>query len=288
LKLSANAGSPKSLVWSIFYTLFSVLIGRILTRIFKLPAWVAPAIAFNNTTSLPLLLLQSLKQTQVLDAILIGGESGSEAMDRAESYFLVNAMVSNSLTFALGPRLLRPGDEDASDEQEEEDEDSQDNQANGDGESSDMERGPDGVVDEETSLLPQRLTKPANRVEKNAYLKTRKWYNDLSPWLQETLGITWQFANAPLIGAVTGAVIGLTPALHRIFFSPSNEGGYLNASVTAAIKNVGELFASLQIIVVGVKLSKSLLRMKRGEHSGEVHKGSLATVTLIRFIIWPS
>lgn len=105
-------------VWSISYTLLSVLLGRTLTRIFKLPAWVTPAIAFNNTTSLPLLLIQSLKQTQILDAILVGGESGSAAMDRAESYFLINAMVSNSLTFALGPSLLKPGDEDAPDSED--------------------------------------------------------------------------------------------------------------------------------------------------------------------------
>jgi predicted permease len=274
------------LIWSISYTLLSVFVGRLLTRIFKLPAWVAPAIAFNNTTSLPLLLIQSLKQTQILDAILIGGESGSQAMDRAESYFLVNAMVSNSLTFAIGPGLLRPGDEDASDEQEGED-DEDNGQANEDGESSDIERGPEGIIDEETSLLPQRITKPANRIEKKGYLKTQKWYNNLSPWLQETLNITWQFANAPLLGAIVGAVIGLTPALHRLFFSPSNEGGYLNAWLTTAIKNIGELFATTQIIVVGVKLSKSMLRMKRGEDSGEVRKGSLAIVTLIRFIIWP-
>jgi hypothetical protein len=274
------------LIWSISYTLLSVFVGRLLTRIFKLPAWVAPAIAFNNTTSLPLLLIQSLKQTQILDAILIGGESGSQAMDRAESYFLVNAMVSNSLTFAIGPGLLRPGDEDASDEQEGED-DEDNGQANEDGESSDIERGPEGIIDEETSLLPQRITKPVNRIEKKGYLKTQKWYNNLSPWLQETLNITWQFANAPLLGAIVGAVIGLTPALHRLFFSPSNEGGYLNAWLTTAIKNIGELFATTQIIVVGVKLSKSMLRMKRGEDSGEVRKGSLAIVTLIRFIIWP-
>jgi hypothetical protein len=43
----------------------------------------------------------------------------------------------------------------------------------------------------------------------------------------------------------------------------------------------------MQIIVVGVKLSQSMLAMKRGEDSGEVHKGSLALVTLIRFVIWP-
>ncbi|KAE8856978.1 hypothetical protein PTNB29_08045 [Pyrenophora teres f. teres] len=277
------------LIWSISYTLFSVLIGRLLTRFFKLPNWVTPAVAFNNTTSLPLLLIQSLKQTQILDSILINGESGSAAMDRAESYFLVNAMVNNSLTFALGPRLLKPGDEDAPEDHEEdndtEGQDGQDEQAVG--ESGDIERGPDGIVNEETSLLPHRIVKPTNSIEKKGYLKTRDWYNGLSPWLQEVLDITWQFANAPLLGAVVGTIIGLTPALHRLFFSPSNEGGYLNAWLTTSIKNVGELFASMQIIVVGVKLSTSMLRMKRGEDSGEVHKSSLVLVSLLRFVIWP-
>ena len=276
-------------VWSTSYTLVSILAGRILTRIFSLPAWVTPAIAFNNTTSLPLLLIQSLKQTKILDAILIGGESGSQAMDRAESYFLVNAMVSNSLTFALGPRLLKPGDEDTPESGDEVGEHEQDapDEHDTDGEDGDIERGPDGIIDEETSLLPRRLVKQTNRVERSGYLKTQDWYNSLSPWLQETLDITWQFANAPLLGALVGAIIGLTPPLHRLFFSPSNEGGYLNAWLTTAIKNVGELFASLQIIVVGVKLSKSILQMKKGQSGGKVHKGSLALVALMRFIVWP-
>jgi predicted permease len=258
--------------------------------VFKLPSWVTPAIAFNNTTSLPLLLIESLKQTQILDVILVGGDSAADALDRAESYFLINAMVSNSLTFALGPRLLKPGDEDAPDneeeEQDEEDEGEDQGQGNGNGHG-DIERGPDGLINERTSLLPERLIKPTNRLEKKGYLKTRNWFNNLGPRTQEAVEVAWQFANAPLLGAIVGAIIGLTPALHRLFFNPSNEGGYVNAWLTTAIKNIGELFASMQIIVVGVKLSQSMLRMKRGEHSGEVAKGSLALVTLIRFIIWP-
>ncbi|KAA8617437.1 Membrane transporter [Pyrenophora tritici-repentis] len=274
------------LIWSISYPLFSILIGRLLTRFFKLPNWVAPAVAFNNTTSLPLLLIQSLKQTHILDSILINGESASAAMYRAESYFLVNAMINDSLTFALGPRLLRPGDEDVPDDHEgDNDTDGHDEQAVG--ESGDIERGPDGIVNEETSLLPHRIVKATNGIEKKGYLKTRDWYNGLPPWLQEVLDITWQFANAPLLGAVVGTIIGLTPALHRLFFNPSHEGGYFNAWLTTSIKNVGELFASMQIIVVGVKLSTSMLRMKRGEDSGDVHKSSLVLVGLLRFVIWP-
>ncbi|XPS80522.1 hypothetical protein M3J09_012475 [Ascochyta lentis] len=280
------------LVWSISYTLLTVVFGRILTRLFKLPAWVTPALAFNNTTSLPLLLTQSLKQTQILDSLLINDDSATDALDRAESYFLINAMVSNSLTFALGPRLLRPSDEDApdSEDDDEADDNIKDNdRTSGDQDdlNSDIERGPDGIINERTSLLPQRVVLKTNRVEKKGYLKTKDWYNKLSPRLQEILDITWQFANAPLLGAVVGAIIGLTPPLHRLFFNPSNEGGYLNAWMTTAVMNIGELFATTQIIVVGVKLSQSMLRMKRGEDSGEVPKASLALVTLIRFIIWP-
>ncbi|KAF2125975.1 hypothetical protein P153DRAFT_346728 [Dothidotthia symphoricarpi CBS 119687] len=277
------------LIWSITYTLVSVLFGRVLTRMFKLPAWVTPALAFNNTTSLPLLLIQSLKQTQILDAILVGDDTAANALERAESYFLVNAMVSNSLTFALGPRLLRPGDEDAPENDKDDNQTDEDEQeAEEDGESGDMERGPDGLIHEETSLLPQRIVRRTNSAGKKGYFKTRDWYNNLPAWAQDTLDVAWQFANAPLLGAIVGAIIGLTPALHHLFFNPSNEGGYFNAWLTTAIKNIGELFASLQIIVVGVKLSQSMLKMKRGEDSGEVSKKCLAFVTLIRFFVWPA
>jgi hypothetical protein len=75
-----------------------MLLGMAITRIFKTPSWVTPAIAFNNTTSLPLLLVQSLAATKLLDTL----DSSGDAVARAKSYFLVNAMVGNSLTFALG------------------------------------------------------------------------------------------------------------------------------------------------------------------------------------------
>lgn len=201
-------------------------------------------------------------------------------------------MVSNSLTFALGPRLLKPGDEDAPDSGDDDEggkdsgnhEEDEHDASNGNG---DIERGPDGLINESTSLLPSQIIHPTNRIEKKGYLKTTQWFNTLSPKAQEVVEITWQFANAPLLGAIVGAIIGLTPPLHKLFFNKSNEGGYLNAWLTTSMKNIGDLFASLQIIVVGVKLSQSLLKMKWGEDSGEVSRGSLALVTFIRFIIWP-
>lgn len=99
--------------------------GFLATRLFKLPSWVTPALCFNNTTSLPLLLIESLETTGILDKLIMGdSDSSSAALLRAKSYLLVNSVVGNSLTFALGPKLL---DGEESPEQEEEEQ----KQANG-------------------------------------------------------------------------------------------------------------------------------------------------------------
>ncbi|KAF1961955.1 hypothetical protein CC80DRAFT_488334 [Byssothecium circinans] len=274
------------IIWSISYTLLSLGVGALACRVFKFPSWVKLAVSFNNTTSLPLLLIESLKSTGILNSIILDGDSSTSAFDRAESYFLINAMVSNSLTFALGPRLMRPHDEDEDTNEGDGNKDDDDEQAE-DGANGGMERGTDGIINEETSLLPHRVVRYTNGVERRGYRRTLKWLDGLPPWLQSLLNFTHQFVNAPLIGAVVGAIIGLTPPLHRLFFSNSSDGGYLNAWLTSSIKNIGDLFASLQIIVVGVKLSESLLKMKAGEDSGNVPKISLAFITFTRFVVWP-
>jgi predicted permease len=248
----------------------------------KLPTWATPALAFNNTTSLPLLLIQSLEATGILDMILRDGDSASSAVSRAESYFLINSMVNNSLTFALGPRLLRPGDEDAPDKEE--------NEQNEDSDEEEEQEQPEDrdMIDEETTLLPQHHVRKANSFGLRAYKAGQKHLERLPPWAQSSLDIAFQFANAPLIGAAIGAFIGLIPPLHRLFFNEISEGGYLNAWLTTSIKNIGDLFASLQIIVVGVKLSQSLRNMKRGEESGPFSWTSFIFITCVRFIIWPA
>src|SRR5450755_4567453 len=99
--------------------------GALVTRIFKLPKWVTPAICFNNTTSLPLLLVQSLDATGTLSRLVISdSDSTSDAIERAKSYFLVAAIVSNSLTTALAPKLM-------DDDEPNEDEDKDTDEANG-------------------------------------------------------------------------------------------------------------------------------------------------------------
>lgn len=241
---------------------------------------MTPAVAFNNTTSLPLLLMQSLESTGILDAILRDGDVASKAISRAQSYFLMNSMVSNSLTFALGPKLLRMGDDDSAESDGGND---SDNEAGEDGDDGDQD-----LIDEETTLLPTNHARRANKASSRAYGKMYRYWERLPPWAQSTLDMAYQFVNAPIIGALIGAIIGLTPALHRLFFNDMGDGGYFNAWLTNSIKNIGDLFASLQIIVVGVKLSQSLRNMKKGEDSGKFGWGTFTFVTLIRFIIWPA
>jgi len=143
-------------------------------------------------------------------------------------------------------------------------------------------------ANEQTSLLPDRAVRQGVQTQDAAERKGRRIFAKFPPWFQSFLSFAYQFWNAPLIGALIGALIGLVPALHRLFFNSQEEGGYLNAWLTASVKNIGSLFASLQVIVVGVKLSQSLLKMKKGEKSGHVPLAPMLMITFVRFVLWPA
>ncbi|OLN96137.1 putative transporter C5D6.04 [Colletotrichum chlorophyti] len=281
LDLETGARYVPIVIWAIFYTTVSIAIGFFLTKVLGMPDWVTPAIAFNNTTSLPLLLVQSLDATGILSSI----DDSSDVVAKAKSYFLVNAMIGNSLTFALGPRLLNGQEEEAPDKSEDDQEEGQ-NESEDDLESQEQEAL---ERNERTSLLPGRAVAKGTRAQYRAYSKGSKYWSSLSPTTRTVLDFLYSFVNAPVIGALLGALVGLVPALHKLFFSEPEEGGYLNAWLTSAIKNVGDLFAVLQVIVVGVKLSKALLQFKNGSESKEsrVPIVPFLAVTFVRFIFWP-
>ena len=78
-------------VFNISFTLLSLLYSWIGIKLFKFPNWLAPAAAFPNMLSLPLLLMESLSSSGVLDDLLIGkSDTVEKALDRAKIYFLVN------------------------------------------------------------------------------------------------------------------------------------------------------------------------------------------------------
>ncbi|KAI9756724.1 MAG: U4/U6-U5 snRNP complex subunit prp31 [Chaenotheca gracillima] len=272
--------------------------GLLVTKLFKLPAWVTPAIAFNNTTSLPLLLVQSLDASGILSSIVPNENGTADAVHRAKSYFLVCAMVSNSLTFSLGPKLL---------DWEEVPDTKPDDRANngdvhgvnGEDEAGRLENGePDDAaqgytqeeqdrVDEGTSLLPNPVLRQTRPFGAGISKRFHQYWATLPNASKRTLGFMYEFLNAPLIGAMIGALLGLVPALHQAFFDPTDQGGIFRAWLTSSIQNVGELFAALQLVVVGAKLCRSLRRWKQGEASGHVPYGSMMLVIVLRFVIWP-
>jgi len=106
--------------------------------------------------------------------------------------------------------------------------------------------------------------------------------------LQKLISFAGSLLNAPLIGAIIAAIIGLTPPLHRAVFNAPSDGGFLKAWLTSSVKNIGELFTSLQLVVVGAKLSSSLMKMKKGQKSGAVPLIPMFSIFFIRFILWPA
>ena len=278
-----------------------MLLGYVATRLFKLPSWITPAICFNNTTSLPLLLIQSLESTGILKTLLRSdSDTTSAAVARAKSYFLVCAIVGNSLTFALGPKLL-DGEESPDEEQSNKKQSGANGTEDESDEGSDAERGharnghpgppPDNdshSVNEETSLLPDFLVRRGEQATREGYEEGKKFWIRLPRWLQVVLDFMTAFINAPIIGAVIGLILGLTPPFHKAFFNEQDDGGFFNAWLTTSIENIGELFATLQVVVVGVKLSSSLRKMKRGEDSGEVPWIAMVFIIVVRFILWPA
>ena len=281
------------LVWAIIYNVLSIILGRVLCKVFNLPRWTIPAIAFNNTTSLPLLLIQSLETTGILSPLVSKGEETSEAVSRARTYFLVSAVVSHALTFGIGGSELKGDDEDPP-------KDNKKQNGNGNGEPrqryrDDPEAQEDTDDDDsssdsapETSLLPHAVHHRAHRVNKHTHSIVNSSMEKLPSWLQTAITAVYNFMTPPLIGALIGGVIGLAPPLHTLFFADSNEGGYFNAWLTQSIKNVGQLFVTLQVVVVGVKLAQALRKEKRGEDTGKLNWAPVAIVSVVRYIIWPA
>ncbi|RDW88895.1 hypothetical protein BP6252_00927 [Coleophoma cylindrospora] len=256
-----------------------------------------PGMVPADKSSLPLVLIQSLDSSGILKQLTMGSDSSSSAVSRAKSYFLVASTVGNCLTFAVGPKLLDDEDSPAEGEHE-------DNKQNEDGGSNiqaarDEEeatpRNSEGrtaeeeedYVSESTTLLPDAVARREAYAEEEVLKDAKRLCMKLPRSVQKAFGFVGSLVNAPLIGAMIGAFLGLIPALHKAFFDEPADGGIFKAWLTTSIKNIGELFPALQLVVVGAKLSNSLLKMKRGEASGNVRWIPSLTIFFIRFLLWP-
>lgn len=286
------------LLWAFVCHFISFLIGICAHLFFGLPDWVTAALMFNNTTSYPLLLIQSLDATGILAGLAQGNESTRAMIERAKSYFLVFATVSSCLTFAVGPRLIDTEHAPDSDDDKTLDEADEVNNAFG-------SENHQGVPDEQTGLLspqPYQRRRQESVVgitffpskPKFTTVKRRPWYikrihwSDLGPRKQWWLLFLYDFLNAPLLGAVLGVIIGLTPPLHRAFFAKEYDGGFFTAWLTESWKNVGGLFVPLPLIVADISLYMSHQDSKQGDSSRiAIPLATTLFVLVVRFVLWP-
>ncbi|CAG8262011.1 unnamed protein product [Penicillium nalgiovense] len=263
------------IVWSVLYTSASIALGHLLSHLLDLPQWVTPAFSFNNTTSLPLLLLHSLGSVGSLKLILRNGETTSSAINRAQSYFLVCGVISKTIAYIVGPKML---------------------QDRGESLSTSEERHPtasiaeDEQLTEETSLLPERAQQ-AQASARNLIRQSTHWLGSLFPRRvkQELLApFESPFADVAIICAVLGTVLGLVPSLHRAFFFDEEDGGIFNAWLTASVSNLGALFTTLQIFMVGCKLGITFERMVAEGHSGRIPVKAITIIFVVRLVLWPA
>ncbi|KAL4805076.1 auxin efflux carrier [Aspergillus unguis] len=288
------------LVWSIIYTTLSILLARIASKVLRLPAWVTPASAFNNTTSLPLLLLQSLEGVGSLKLIVPESDSVSGAIARAQSYFLLCGVVSKTIGYIVGPTMLTSdqGHGSSGDGGEEEDEEAQNEHHDPYNETE---------ADEESPLLTSTHKTSTSKVSSKAKQWAKFAFYVLPKRLKEKALTSHDtpMADVAILCTIIGAVLGLVPQLHKAFFNTYEDGGIFNAWLTSSIKNLGKLFTTLQIFIVGCELGVSFEKMQQGSdngggaHNDDSDGGStkessnpgikaILTIFLIRLVIWPA
>ncbi|KAJ7835938.1 auxin efflux carrier [Mycena olivaceomarginata] len=331
-ELHAGQARPYAIVllWAILCHLVSFLLGLVAHLVLGMPDWTTAALMFNNTTSYPLLLIGALDETGILRSLIVTDETSGAAIARAKAYFLVFATVSSCLAFAVGPRLI--DSEHAPEPEEDEDED-KGSELDGDGEEPEQDQ-----VTEQTTLLgrstaiqfshPFRpdnsffpsLRKPSNPSHSHSqsgihihtrrprlFLK-RRWAR-LSPRTQWWLVFVADFFNAPLLGALLGTIIGLSPPLHRAFFADTPDGGIFTAWLTASLKTIGSLFVPLPVVVAGVSLYSSISprptkqkskpddaqavseseqsEPQEGQTGSKLPWAPVVFILAIRFLLWP-
>lgn len=140
-----------------------------------------------------------------------------------------------------------------------------------------------------STVTPRRSYTNMSLHRRASIVPRQKWYR-LGPRAQWWLLFISDFFNAPLLGALLGAVIGLIPALHRAFFNDTYEGGIFSAWLTASLKSIGGLFVPLPVVVAGVSLYTAMKQARSSSSGSSGASLPWITVTFIlvvRFVLWP-
>lgn len=210
-------------LWGLFSTILAHAVGWLGQRVFKLPYWTIAASGRPNSNALPLLLLQSLESTGVLDTLSRPGEDVSATLARAKSLILLNAIVQQTITFQFTPSII----ERDSDHSKDNDPESQDRLRPGPGQLTtvvqDQERV--GLLDDyEHGSGDPGAEGYSGALNDIADQPDVHWPHRIR-FLEKPLKTIWAGMSPPLIGAILALVIGvsLRRACSRTKYTDSRE-----------------------------------------------------------------
>ncbi|KAJ7640543.1 membrane transport protein-domain-containing protein [Mycena rosella] len=239
LATASNLGNYWPIIpLSLFFQLVALTVAM-LSHKAGMPQHYVPMFIFNNVTSLPLLLINSLAASGGLDSLVTADRTLESIQKIGRVYFLINALVGNLTRFALGPcdfftqpvnRPLMPVSTDLMKTHESKVWFSSYHEHYTEDEQLLPETGPGEITlddDQEPPTVKDRII---------AGLKSAQ------DWI--VLAI-----NPPLMGGLLAVGFGLIPWFHRELFGPG-----ILSPISDSISNVGKLFSALQMLVLGSHL----------------------------------
>ncbi|CAD6569589.1 MAG: hypothetical protein TREMPRED_005321 [Tremellales sp. Tagirdzhanova-0007] len=256
------------IVYSVLFQFISWLFGVIGVGMFKMPQWIVPCMVFNNATSLPLLLLTSLgKNGTLVPLITRDGDTLDRVLGRGKVYILINALVCNLARFTFDLMKSHPL------------------QIPHPWTHSETPHA--SLADEIKDAMPSQSAQPAQVVttsypdvepypsEETALLRAKHEVWRGWRFLQIVRQSTAGFLNPPMIGGIAAIVVGVVPFLHSWLFDQDA----VLSPFTQSISNLGDLYAVLQMFVLGAHL-----KSKKGSRPPVL---PLIYVFVYRFAIMP-
>ncbi|THH30806.1 hypothetical protein EUX98_g3379 [Antrodiella citrinella] len=269
-------------LWGLVSTIIAHLLGWLGQSLLKMPYWTIVASGRPNATALPLLLLQSLQYTGVLEELSAPGESVSDTLSRAKSLLLLNVIVQQAITFQSAPFVLNHDKKTKDDDERDEEDGSRPSRlAPGTGSHlpvavQDMEHvgllqehRSYGTMQDETAGVADALGPIANQPDVHWPTRLR--------FAERPLKKVGSSMSPPLIAAIIALLVGIIPPFHQAILS---KHGVLYGSLTQSLQNLGDLFVVLQTVAVGAELA-----LVPRAHPGWM-PGSYAIA--VRFIFMPA
>ncbi|KAI8581177.1 hypothetical protein K450DRAFT_233456 [Umbelopsis ramanniana AG] len=192
--LFANVGAQIDLqklitLWAVpaFYVgyicigfIIALMAGKICKFDWAACKFVAAGVIFQNTTSLPIALIQSMASTRAIALLMREDDTPSAATSRGISFILIASLLSNLFRYSVGTWLFSDSDRKRTNESDSE----------------------DGELLDTTPLL-----NATPRRRKIAGMAVSGWHR------------AREIFNPPLLAAIVALIVGITPPLKHLFFS---------------------------------------------------------------------